>query len=140
MPVLVRIPTPLRAITKGSAEIQAKGDTVDSLIGDLERQYPAAAQLARCVSLAGTDGLHLGRLDDLIGALPDDAEAPLRAAGDEPGWVTAVVAELTGLSLVDLRDPTDRHKRRLVARDDVRAELSARATPAECQAWQRVAG
>ena len=40
MPVLVRIPTPLRAITKGSAEIQAKGDTVDSLIGDLERQYP----------------------------------------------------------------------------------------------------
>ena len=40
MPVLVRIPTPLRALTKGSAEIQAKGDTVDSLIGDLERQYP----------------------------------------------------------------------------------------------------
>ena len=40
MPVLVRIPTPLRALTKGNAEIQAKGDTVDSLIGDLERQYP----------------------------------------------------------------------------------------------------
>src|SRR2546429_9045699 len=40
MPVLVRIPTPLRALTKGSAEIQAKGDTVDSLIGDLERQFP----------------------------------------------------------------------------------------------------
>jgi len=40
MPVLVRIPTPLRALTKGSAEIQGKGETVDSLIGDLERQYP----------------------------------------------------------------------------------------------------
>ena len=37
MPVLVRIPTPLRTITKGNAEIQAKGDTVDSLVADLER-------------------------------------------------------------------------------------------------------
>src|SRR5437879_13825324 len=40
MLVLVRIPTPLRTLTKGSAEIQAKVETVDSLIGDLERQYP----------------------------------------------------------------------------------------------------
>ena len=40
MPVLVRIPTPLRALTKGNAEIQAKGDTIDSLVSDLERQYP----------------------------------------------------------------------------------------------------
>ena len=40
MPVLVRIPTPLRTITKGTAEIQAKGDTVDSLVADLERQFP----------------------------------------------------------------------------------------------------
>ena len=40
MPVLVRIPTPLRALTKGSAEIQAKGDTIDSLVTDLERQFP----------------------------------------------------------------------------------------------------
>jgi molybdopterin synthase sulfur carrier subunit len=40
MPVLVRIPTPLRALTKGNAEIQAKGDNIDSLVSDLERQYP----------------------------------------------------------------------------------------------------
>jgi molybdopterin synthase sulfur carrier subunit len=40
MPVTVRIPTPLRAVTKGSAEVQAKGETVDDVIGDLERQYP----------------------------------------------------------------------------------------------------
>jgi molybdopterin synthase sulfur carrier subunit len=40
MPVLVRIPTPLRALTKGNAEIQAKGDDIDSLVSDLERQYP----------------------------------------------------------------------------------------------------
>jgi molybdopterin synthase sulfur carrier subunit len=40
MPVLVRIPTPLRSITKGSAEVQAKGDTVEGLVADLERQFP----------------------------------------------------------------------------------------------------
>ena len=40
MPVNVRIPTPLRALTKGSADVHAKGDTVDDLIGDLERQFP----------------------------------------------------------------------------------------------------
>ena len=40
MAVKVRIPTPLRSITKGSAEVQAKGDTVDDVMQDLERQYP----------------------------------------------------------------------------------------------------
>jgi len=40
MPVLVRIPTPLRSLTKGNAEIQAKGHTVEGLVGDLERQFP----------------------------------------------------------------------------------------------------
>ena len=40
MPVMVRIPTPLRSLTKGSAEVQAKGDTVDDVVLDLERQFP----------------------------------------------------------------------------------------------------
>jgi molybdopterin synthase sulfur carrier subunit len=40
MPVIVRIPTPLRTITKGSAEVQAKGQTVHDVMQDLERQYP----------------------------------------------------------------------------------------------------
>ena len=40
MPVLVRIPTPLRSLTKGSAEVQAKGATVMALVDDLERQHP----------------------------------------------------------------------------------------------------
>ncbi len=39
MAVLVRIPTPLRTLTKGSAEVQAKGATVDDLVQDLERQF-----------------------------------------------------------------------------------------------------
>jgi molybdopterin synthase sulfur carrier subunit len=40
MAVLVRIPTPLRALTKGQAEVQAQGDTVADLVTDLERRYP----------------------------------------------------------------------------------------------------
>ncbi len=40
MPVTVRIPTPLRAVTKGNAEVQAKGDTVDDVVADLDRQFP----------------------------------------------------------------------------------------------------
>jgi sulfur-carrier protein len=40
MAVLVRIPTPLRSLTKGSAQVQASGDTVLAVIDDLERQYP----------------------------------------------------------------------------------------------------
>jgi len=40
MAVLVRIPTPLRSLTKGSAEVQATGGSVADVIGDLERQFP----------------------------------------------------------------------------------------------------
>lgn len=40
MAVLVRIPTPLRAVTKGAAEVQAAGETVAEVIDDLERQFP----------------------------------------------------------------------------------------------------
>jgi molybdopterin synthase sulfur carrier subunit len=40
MTVLVRIPTPLRTVTKGAAEVQAEADTVRGVIDDLERQYP----------------------------------------------------------------------------------------------------
>jgi molybdopterin synthase sulfur carrier subunit len=40
MPVLVRIPTPLRAITKGAGEVHAKGENVAELVDDLERQFP----------------------------------------------------------------------------------------------------
>ena len=40
MAVPVRIPTPLRSVTKGAAEVQAAGDTVSAVIEDLERQFP----------------------------------------------------------------------------------------------------
>lgn len=40
MPVLVRIPTPLRSLTGGNAEVQAKPGTVNDLVDDLARQFP----------------------------------------------------------------------------------------------------
>ena len=40
MPVTVRIPTPLRAVAKGNANVEAKGDTIEDVIVDLERQFP----------------------------------------------------------------------------------------------------
>jgi len=40
MALTVRIPTPLRSITKGAAEVQAQGGTVADVVEDLERQFP----------------------------------------------------------------------------------------------------
>ena len=40
MAVLVRIPTPLRSLTKGQAEVQVAADNVADLINDLEKQFP----------------------------------------------------------------------------------------------------
>lgn len=40
MAIMVRIPTPLRTLTEGKDEVEAKGATVRDLIEDLERRYP----------------------------------------------------------------------------------------------------
>jgi molybdopterin synthase sulfur carrier subunit len=40
MAVKVRIPTPLRTLTTGKDEVEAKGTTVREVIDDLERKYP----------------------------------------------------------------------------------------------------
>jgi MoaD family protein len=40
MAVKVRIPTPLRTLTAGKDEVDAKGTTVREVIEDLERKYP----------------------------------------------------------------------------------------------------
>jgi molybdopterin synthase sulfur carrier subunit len=40
MAIMVRIPTPLRTLTGGKDEVEAKGATVREVIDDLERRYP----------------------------------------------------------------------------------------------------
>lgn len=52
MPVMVRIPTPLRSVTKGNAQVEAKGDSVDQVLADLERQFPGLRE--RLVDETGT--------------------------------------------------------------------------------------
>jgi molybdopterin synthase sulfur carrier subunit len=44
MALTVRIPTPLRSLTKGSAEVQAAGETVGDVLQDLERQFPGIGE------------------------------------------------------------------------------------------------
>ena len=51
MAVLVRIPTPLRSLTRGQAEVQVTADSVAGLIQDLETQYPGLKE--RLVDEAG---------------------------------------------------------------------------------------
>jgi molybdopterin synthase sulfur carrier subunit len=38
--VKVRIPTPLRKLTKNEAEVDAEGATIRELVDDLEKQFP----------------------------------------------------------------------------------------------------
>lgn len=40
MTVRVRVPTPLRKLTKGADEVNAQGNTVRVLVEDLEKQFP----------------------------------------------------------------------------------------------------
>jgi sulfur-carrier protein len=88
MPVTVRIPTPLRALTKGTADVQAKGDTVDDLIADLERQFPGLRE--RLVDETG----ELRRFVNIYVNQEDirflDNRATLLKDGDEVAIVPAI--------------------------------------------------
>ncbi|UCF57200.1 MAG: MoaD/ThiS family protein [Deltaproteobacteria bacterium] len=40
MPILVRIPTPLRGLTNGQKTVEAEGRTVSEVLLDLDAKYP----------------------------------------------------------------------------------------------------
>jgi sulfur-carrier protein len=88
MPVTVRIPTPLRTVTKGTADVQAKGDTVEDVIGDLERQFPGLRE--RLVDDAG----ELRRFINIYVNQEDirflDNKATMLKDGDEVAIVPAI--------------------------------------------------
>lgn len=44
MAITIRIPTPLRTLTEGKDEVEAKGATIRELIDDLERRHPGVKQ------------------------------------------------------------------------------------------------
>ncbi|MBI4553813.1 MAG: MoaD/ThiS family protein [Candidatus Latescibacteria bacterium] len=40
MPVTVRIPTPLRKLTANQSDVQVEGETIASVLGNLDAAYP----------------------------------------------------------------------------------------------------
>ena len=40
MPVTVRIPTPLRRLTKNAPEVEVNGDSIEHILENLEASYP----------------------------------------------------------------------------------------------------
>ena len=88
MPVTVRIPTPLRAVAKGNADVQAKGDTIEDVIADLERQFPGLRE--RLVD----DGGELRRFINIYVNQEDirflDNKATALKDGDEVAIVPAI--------------------------------------------------
>ena len=91
MAVEVRIPTILRKHTDGEKAVQAEGDTVRELLGDLDRRYPGIAgqllnedgTLHRFVNvyLNDEDIRFLGTLDAQVGDRDVVAILPAVAGG-----------------------------------------------------------
>lgn len=90
MSVTVRIPTQLRAITDGSGEVGASGETLADVIADLERRYPGIAErilangdLRRFVNLYvdGEDARFLGGLQTPVRSGAAVAIIPAVAGG-----------------------------------------------------------
>ena len=88
MATRVRIPTPLRSLTRGAAEVQGSGDTVADIIDNLETSYPGlktrlideAGELPRFVNI------YIGEEDTRF---LDSLKTPLKD-GDEVTIVLAI--------------------------------------------------
>ena len=72
MSITVRVPTPLRSLTGGLAEVEAEGGTLRQVVEDLDRRYPGIAErlvdergIRRFVNLyvGDEDARFLGGLD-----------------------------------------------------------------------------
>ena len=91
MPVKVRVPTPLRRFTAGVDEVPADGDSIRSVIEDLERRHPGMSErllddkgeLRRFVNiyLNGDDIRFLQQLDSQVKDGDDISIVPAIAGG-----------------------------------------------------------
>lgn len=102
--VSVRIPPPLRALTAGRAEVEARGRTVGEALADLDRSHRGVAE--RILTADGdavrgfvdvlVDDRDIRRLDGLSSSLADAAVVSIvPAAGRRTGAVdTTKVARL----------------------------------------------
>jgi len=81
MPVTVRIPTPLRKLTEGQAEIPCEGATVGAVLDDLEIRHPGlkskicddAGKVRRFVNIFANDE-DIRYLSDLATEIADGDE------------------------------------------------------------------
>ncbi len=91
MPIKVRVPTPLRRFTAGVDEVIADGDSVRSVIEDLERRHPGirerllddSGELRRFVNvyLNGDDIRFLSQLNSKVKDGDDISIVPAIAGG-----------------------------------------------------------
>ncbi len=94
MSITIRIPTPLRTLTGGAAEVTAAGATVAEVLADLERQHPGVrarlmdeqGRLRRFVNLYLNDEdiRFLQGLDTPVPARADLSIIPAIAGGGAP--------------------------------------------------------
>ncbi len=90
MPVEVRIPTILRKYSDGAKAVQAEGDTVRSLISDLDRRYPGIS-----AQLLTEDG----SLHRFVNVYVNDEDVRFLGALDAPlgeGDVVAILPAVAG--------------------------------------------
>jgi molybdopterin synthase sulfur carrier subunit len=90
MAVEVRVPTILRKHTDGEKAVQAEGDTVRELIGDLDRRYPGIGG-----QLLNEDG----SLHRFVNVYVNDEDVRFLGALDaklQPGDVVAILPAVAG--------------------------------------------
>ena len=93
----VRIPTPLRKLTRGVAEVETSGGTVQDLMNDLESRYPGlkekvldeGGEIRRFINIFinGEDVRYLRGLATETKASDEVSIVPAIAGGVEP-WHT----------------------------------------------------
>ena len=91
MPVRVRVPTPLRRFTAGSDEVSASGDSIKTVLQDLDRRHPGIGErllddkgeLRRFVNvyLNGDDIRFLSQLESKVKDGDDISIVPAIAGG-----------------------------------------------------------
>jgi sulfur-carrier protein len=91
MPIKVRVPTPLRRFTGGTDEVTAEGDSIQTVIEDLERRHPGMRErlldekgdLRRFVNiyLNGDDIRFLNQLNSKVKDGDDISIVPAIAGG-----------------------------------------------------------
>lgn len=90
MSVHVKIPTQLRSVIGGASQVEVEGDTVNAVIGDLGRRFPAV--LPRLLDESGTVRRFVNLyVDDEDVRFLQGLETPV-----QPGSSVTIIAAVAG--------------------------------------------